>query len=232
MPMNESTRHHDLLKTFSQDACPVCSLVIRDNKRDMDTLMVERINAVDTHLAFRAGRGLCNAHAWHITKARGGALSIAVMYESTLVELLKDAASIKPSANLGRFLAKSGAESANKLEPKGACLLCESMNKGEAAYLNIVAENIQDKQLQKAYADSLGGLCLPHGRMLLRQLNQSAVEIFMRLQLPKWESLQADLQLFMEKNEANDTNMGQEGDSWQRGIRYLSGEEDVFGYRR
>jgi hypothetical protein len=232
MPMNESTRHHDLLKAFSQDSCPVCSLVIRDNKRDMDTLMVERINAVDTHLAFRAARGLCNAHAWNITKARGGALSIAVMYESTMVELLKDAATIKPSASFGRFSGKTGVESANKLEPKGSCLLCESMTKGEVAYINIVAENMQDKQLQQAYADSLGGLCLPHGRMLLRQLNQSAVEVFMRLQLPKWEALQADLQLFMDKNEVNDTNMGQEGDSWQRAIRYLSGEEDVFGYRR
>src|SRR5688500_6841266 len=95
MPMNESTRHHDLLKAFSGDACPACALVLRDNKRDMDTLMVERINAIDTHMAFRAARGLCNAHAWNITKARGGSLSIAVMYESTMVELLKDAASIK-----------------------------------------------------------------------------------------------------------------------------------------
>lgn len=230
--MNESTRHHDLLKAFSQDACPVCSLVMRDNKRDMDTLMVERINAIDTHLAFRAGRGLCNAHAWHITKARGGALSIAVMYESTMVELLKDAATIKSSASFGRFLGKSGADSADKLEPKGECLLCESMNKGEVAYLAIVAENILDSQLQQAYEKSQGGLCLPHGRLLLRQLNQSAVDTFMRLQLPKWEALQADLRLFMDKNEVNDTNMGQEGDSWQRAIRYLSGEEDVFGYRR
>jgi hypothetical protein len=195
----------------------------------MDTLMVERINAIDTHMAFRAGRGLCNAHAWNITKARGGSLSIAVMYESTMVELLKDAASIK--TGFGRFMGKSGSE-ADKLEPKGACILCESMNKGETAYIQIIAENIQDKQLQKAYADSSGGLCLPHGRLLMRQLNPNGIEIFMKLQLPKWESLQADLQLYMDKNEANDTNMGKEGDSWQRAIRYLSGEEDVFGYRR
>jgi hypothetical protein len=232
MPMNESTRHHDLLKAFSQDACPVCNLVIRDNKRDMDTLMVERINAIDTHLAFRAGRGLCNAHAWHITKARGGALSIAVMYESTMVELLKDASSIKSSSSFGRFTGKGTGDAANKLEPKGGCILCESMNKGEAAYIQIITENILDTQLQKAYEKSLGGLCLPHGRLLLRQLNPNGLEVFMRLQLPKWESLQADLQLYMAKNEVNDTNMGQEGDSWQRAIRYLSGEEDVFGYRR
>ena len=154
MPMNESTRHVDLLKAFAKPACPICALVLRDMQQDMDMLMLERINKVETHLMFRDGRGLCNAHAWHVMRARGGSLSIAVMYESTMVGLMKDVAKVKPAASgFGRFLGGSksaGDDSANQLEPAGACLLCTMMNKNEASYVGIVAENVNDSQLQEA----------------------------------------------------------------------------------
>ena len=48
------------------------------------------------------------------------------------------------------------------------------------------------------------------------------------------QQVDKDLQLFIKENEDNvpQADMGKEGDSWQRAIRYLSGEKDVFGYRR
>jgi hypothetical protein len=239
MPMNESTRHVDLLKAFAKPACPVCALVLRDMQVDMDMLMLERINKVETHMMFREGRGLCNAHAWHVMRAKGGSLSIAVMYESTMVGLMKDVAKVNPSgAGLGRFLGgnkSTGDTSANQLEPTGECLLCGLMNKNEFSYVNIVAENVNDIQLQEAYRDSLGGVCLPHVRMVTRLLNNPAdIRTLIAMQTLKWNELQADLQLYIKKNEDNIplSELGIEGDSWQRAIRYLSGEKDVFGYRR
>jgi hypothetical protein len=239
MPMNESTRHVDLLKAFAKPACPICALVLRDMQQDMDMLMLERINKVETHLMFRDGRGLCNAHAWHVMRARGGSLSIAVMYESTMVGLMKDVAKVKPAGgSFGRFLGggkNAGDAAANQLEPAGACLLCTMMNKNEASYVGIVAENVSDSQLQEAYRDSVGGVCLPHVRQVMRLLtNPADIKTLMEMQTTKWHELQADLQLFIKENEENvpQANMGKEGDSWQRAIRYLSGEKDVFGYRR
>ena len=238
MPMNESTRHADLLKAFSQPKCPVCTMVLRDLKQDLDILLLERINKVPTHLAFRAGRGLCNAHAHQLTKARGGAPAIAVMYESTMVELMKDVAKVKSSGGgLGRFMGKKsvGASASQQLEPTGACLICDIMNKNEASYVNIIAENLQDSQLIAAFEQSIGGVCLPHGRMVMSQCSQASdLQAFMGLQVPKWQELHADLQLYIKHNDENvpQHKMGKEGDSWSRSIRYLSGEEDVFGYRR
>lgn len=238
MPMNESARHVDLLKAFSQVACPVCRMLKRDMQKDMDMLMLERINKVETHYAFRAGRGLCNSHAWNIMQAKGGSLGIAVMYDSTMVELLKHAAQIKPSsAGIGRLFGNNSAgdSAAERLEPTGNCILCDSMNKSEDFYLVIIAENINDAQLQEAYHMSQGGVCLPHVRMVLRKLTQADdIRALMTLQTEKWNALQADLQLFIQANEDNvpQKDMGAEGDSWQRAIAYLSGDKDIFGYRR
>lgn len=237
MPMNESTRHADLLKAFSDSRCPICAMVMRDLKKDLDMLLLERINKVPTHLAFRAGRGLCNGHAHQLTKARGGAPAIAIMYESTMVEFMKDVAKAKPGRGLSRFMGKksAGNSAANQLEPTGDCLICELMNKNEASYVNIVAENVRDEQLIEVFEQSIGGVCMPHGRMVMRQCSdKSDLEAFMAMQVPKWQELQADLKLYIKHNDENvpQHKMGKEGDSWSRSIRYLSGEEHVFGYRR
>ena len=235
MAMNESARHVNLLHAFDQPRCPICTMVKRDMQQDMDTLMLERINKVETHYQFRAGRGLCNAHAWQIKTAKGGSMGIAVMYDSTLLQLLKDAEQWD-SGGGGLFSRQSAGErAATQLEPSGACLLCASMNHSERAYVAIVAQNLHDDHLHAAYTASRGGVCLPHGRMVLQELTTKPnVRAFLSLQVPKWRALQADLQLFIQKNEDNipQHEMGAEGDSWQRAIAYLSGDETVFGYRR
>jgi len=204
-------------------------------QRDMDTLMLERLNKVETHLLFRAARGLCNTHAWQIMTAKGGSLGIAVMYESTIFELLKHVEQIKPTGG-SMFRRKSaGANAADKLEATGNCLLCDSMNKTENSYVTIVAENIHDEQLVAALEASTGGVCLPHVRRVLRKLQASAsAQQFLTMQVKKWRALQADIELFIQQNEDNvpQQAMGNEGDSWQRAIRYLSGDKEIFGYGR
>ncbi|MGJ3241091.1 MAG: DUF6062 family protein [Anaerolineae bacterium] len=237
MPMNESTRHVDLLKAFDAPRCPVCNLVMRDLKHDLDMLLLERINKVPTHLAFRAGRGLCNAHAHQLMQARGGAPAIAIMYESTMVEFVKDLAKSDANGGFGQLIGRQGKGErvADQLEPAGNCLMCDQMNKNETAFVSIIAENVSDPDLIDAYEHSIGGVCLPHARMVLRQLKRpDQIRAFRALQAPKWYALHADLKLYIKHNDENVPHhkMGPEGNSWSRAIRYLSGEADVFGYRR
>jgi len=238
MSGNESTRHHDLLKAFDEAHCPVCRLVLRDSQKDIFNMFQDRINKVDTHLAFRAGRGLCNAHGWQMVATKGSAITVAVMYESTVFELLKHANQIGPGASgFGRLLggASVGAAAADKLEPTGDCILCAGMNRSEEAYLEILATQIRIEEMRRKFAESPGGLCLPHVRLLLRKLNTAQdVRWLLDLQKDKWQNLQDSLKSFIEKNEQNipHWNMGADGDSWQRAVRYLSGDPEVFGYRR
>ncbi len=235
MPMNASTRHVDLLTAFAEPGCPICKLLLRDNERDMFNLYQDRINKVETHLEFRAARGLCNDHAWQMARAKGGSVSVAVMYESTLLELLKHADGIRPRG-LGRLLGSSaGSRAADALEPGGDCTLCTSMNQSESFYVNIIAENIRDETLRDAMQASSGGLCLPHTRMVLRDLTAAEdVRWLLDFQVGKWRALQDEITLYTDNVRDNIPNeaMGPEGDSWLRAVRYLAGEPGVFGLGR
>lgn len=237
--MSQSTRRHDLLKAFEQARCPVCQLVLRDMEKDLFNLYQDRINKVETHQLFRAGRGLCNAHAWQMAQAKGAAISVAVMYESTLFGLLKDSKGINMGAEgwLSRLpgRSRSGGGAADALAPSGPCLMCESMNAVEASYIDIIAENLATDELRMALGESVGGLCLPHSRMCIAQARTSDdARWLLDMQETKWRELQAQLEQFIQNNEDNIPHwqMGPEGDSWQRAVRYLSGEPEVFGYRR
>lgn len=233
MPMNESTRHVDLLKAFSHDHCPICHMVKRDLKRDMDTLMSERINLVDTHLAFRASRGLCSHHAHRASMSKGGSLGIAVMYESTMVEILKD---IQPKSGFSwKKSGNVGEKVAQQLEPSAPCLICTTMDQTENSYLEIITQNLTDKALITAYERSKAGVCLPHFRLILaRVTQQSTLDALIALQTDKWKALQADVQLFIKNNVDNigAEQMGPERDSWQTITHYLSGDAEIFGLGR
>lgn len=235
MPMNSSARHHDLLKAFGEVGCPICKLLLRDNERDMFNLYQDRINKVETHLQFRAGRGLCNDHAWQMAQAKGGSISVAVMYESTLLELLKHAEQARPGG-LRRLMGSSaGTKAADALEPTGECTLCTSMNKSESFYVYIIMENIRDEGLREAMEASSGGLCLPHTRMVLRQIGSAEdARWLLEFQRRKWRGLQDEINHYTDNVRDNIPNeqMGPEGDSWLRAVRYLSGEPGVFGLRR
>jgi len=240
MPMTDSTRHHDLLKAFGQPACPVCQMVLRDNQRDLFNLYQDRINKVETHQAFRAARGLCNIHAWQMAKEKGGAVSVAVMYESTLLGLMKTVEASAPGGRLGRLLPGGrgngpGAPIADALQPSGPCLLCDSMNRAEAAYVQIIVDNINEADLRAAFEQSLGGLCLPHVQLMLPRLRSADDARWLTaLHTAKWRSLQDELNLYLDQVRRNvpRTRMGPEGDSWLRAVRYLAGDDGVFGYRR
>jgi hypothetical protein len=113
-------------------------------------------------------------------------------------------------------------------------MLCEVMNKTERAYIAILVENMQETQLQEAFAASTGGLCLPHARMVMQQCDAEKLRIFMQLQAICWQQIQAEIQLFIQHNKENVPveQMGPERDSWQRAVRYLCGDAEIFGYRR
>ena len=213
---------------------------LRDNERDLFNLYQDRINKVETHLLFRAARGLCNQHAWQMQQAKGAAISVAVMYESAIFELLKHTEQISLAGGgglRGMFGGGSSAadSAANKLETTGMCLMCDSMNKAEASYVGILAENLGQDELRTAYIESVGGVCLPHTRMVLRKLKKPKdIRWLLETQSAKWRELQAHLEQFIENNKRNIPHweMGIEGDSWTRAVRYLSGEPQVFGYQR
>jgi hypothetical protein len=226
----------DLIETLGKPGCAICQLLLRDAQRFIDTILYEYVMDHEIHNAFRAGRGLCNTHAWQMQQGKGNALVIAVFFHAALDEVLK--MNIKPdsggSSGLASLLGRnSGNDPAQILEPTGPCLVCQHLDEAETRYFRILTGNFRKADLRDAFKES-GGLCLPHVRQALGKFRRNDAETFLKLQRDIWQSLHGELELFMRRYDIQhaDEAIGAEGDSWRRAIRYLTGEAGVFGLRR
>lgn len=233
--------YHDLIETLPRPGCVICNLAKRDVSRRIDSLLYEYVNEPETHTAFRASRGLCNEHAWQLTKQTGYVLGVAILCRAAIHEVLKiiDNTPAQPAtsrAGLGRLLGGSqpGVSTlADALEPAGPCLACEALVEAERRYVEVLAEYLAQERVIDALRRS-EGLCLPHFRATLRYVRSPAdLQNLLAAQQAIWERLYSELGTFIEKHDHQKrAPMGYERDSTVRAIRGLAGEQGVFGERR
>lgn len=230
---------YDLLETCAGDECPVCALLRRDADRYLDSLLYEFANDPATHAAFRAGRGLCNLHSWQLTRYDAGVLGIAILQTAVLDEVLRliDETPVQSQTGLARVFS-SGANGpgalADRLEPEGPCLVCQTLAQAETNYLETLVTYLDDARLEAAFRRS-AGLCLPHFRAALRQPQpQAALDRLLAVQTDRWRQLKAELLEFQSKSDYKRAHevMGRERDSWRRAIASAAGAHAVFGLRR
>ncbi|HLY27135.1 MAG TPA: DUF6062 family protein [Aggregatilineales bacterium] len=234
--------YYDLTETLSEPGCAVCALCVRDVSSFLDSLLYERVNEPETHLAFRARRGLCNEHGWQLLDYKGGVVGIAVLYQATLDEALKALRNASPMEalpssfvrRLGGSGALPGVPMAERLESTGSCPACRILGESEARYVRTFCEHIGDERLQESYNVS-DGLCLPHFRVVLRGVRSADdLQYIVATQKDIWDRLKAELAEFIDKNDYRRTHesVGPEGDSWRRTIARMAGEKGLFGVDR
>src|SRR5262245_113504 len=122
--------YFDLIETLPQPGCAICNLALRDVAHFLDLLLYERVMEPDTHLAFRARRGLCNEHSSQLVQLRGGAVGAAVLYRAAINEVIAiiEQTPVKSTAQsgFGRFLNTNansdGRALAVRLEPTDPCI--------------------------------------------------------------------------------------------------------------
>jgi hypothetical protein len=229
--------YFDLIETLPDAGCPLCSLLRRDVDQLLDSVLYERVTVPETHQSFRASFGLCNGHAWQLTKIKGNSLGTAILYRAVVDEALL-ALDTPAELSVG-FLRRLGTGSSGNmaglvsaLEPDMVCMACQHMAESEQRYAQIFSQHIGEPRLQTAYADSPDGFCLPHFRLILRQtLSADAMRFIITTQRRIWQKLHESLTEFVDKNrhERMSEAMGSEGESGQRAIRMMSGEKEVFG---
>jgi len=239
--METPRSYHTFLETFPKPGCAVCNLLLRDVDYFLDSLMYEYVNDLDTHAAFRAGRGLCNEHSWQLTAYLGNALGIVILYDAAIDEMQKiirqTPGKITPQSRLGRLLGTSPEHSASsladRLEPSGPCVACEMLIKSEKRYIQVFNDYLSDAALQDAYRNS-DGLCLPHFRQALRQANDpERLDLLLSIQCAIWAKLKTELKEFERKINQQISEMTEaEGNSWLRAIGRIAGEKGMFGLRR
>lgn len=217
--------YYDLIETFPNPGCAVCTLMKRDGDRLLDSLLYERVMEPDSHRAFRTARGLCNEHAWQLMSYKGGSLGIATLYNATVDEVLKTL----------RNVPQKGAPLADKLEPTSTCMACKLLADSERDYLHVFQRYISDPRVWAAFESSPEGFCLPHFRLALRQsYPPDLLRKIVETQKVNWERLRANLLEFIDKNrhERMHEEMGAEKDSWQRAIAAMAGANGMFGIER
>jgi hypothetical protein len=230
----KSFSYYDLIEKFRQPGCAICRQLELDLERYLSSLLYEFTMEHETHNGFREGRGLCNRHSWMLLKRREGLISIAVLYEAAVDELLKALDHPHtPAGMFGRILGQQNEGRANSLLPTAPCMCCTYLNAAEGRYMDVVREGFEDARFTTTYQES-EGFCLPHTVQVLRAVHRPAhTGIVIDKQRAVWTSLKADLGLFAARYglraEGVAEAMGEEGTSWLRAIAALAGADGVRG---
>ena len=227
--------YHELNDMFAEPGCAICNLLKRGVEHSISTLLYEFTLDLDVNKAFREGRGLCNEHGNQLLDHKGSSLSIAILYQAIVNDLLKvvEQPSGDPASQpmLGRLLKPDADNSlAARLGPSRSCLVCDILIEAEERYVHALSEHIGDETLRRKYEQS-EGLCLSHFRQVLRRMrNPANGQLLVTIQKTIWAKLKAELDEFIAKNDYQRTDpMGIEGDSWSRAARRIAGEKGIFG---
>ncbi len=218
------TMQKEFQEALEAGGCPLCRLQHRAENRFLDSLTYERILDQETRNNLKASRGLCEPHARAWREVRGSALGIAIVYEIAIKDLLEDSRASSTSGLFG--LTRLGTEDvAEALEAGAPCPACKVGADTVARYTRVLLHDVQDAEIQAAL-EAAGGLCLPHLRFVLRRRGpERAQQRVLEIQRRVWQSLRAELQEFIRKNDYRfrDEPKGDERDSWLRAIDAVVG---------
>lgn len=236
--------HHisyfELLEAFRQPGCPLCRLTKQTAQRHLDTILREGVNDVEIRRTLHHAQGLCNQHAWEMSRKKDG-LGVAIIYRDLLGSVLKnlenatyESASPLSLAKVGAALrpSRSGSPDSGwraRLSPRARCPACRLAAKSEKLYAETLLQHLSEEPFVSAYRASFG-LCVPHLRSTLAAVrNETAFRTLLSVQKATWERLSAELSEFIRKHDYrfSKEGFGAEGDSWLRAIEAIIGAEGL-----
>jgi hypothetical protein len=234
----KSFRYYDMIEQFAKPGCVLCRLLHDDLEKYLSSLLYEFSMELETHAAFRGRRGLCNTHSWMLLQRREGAISLAVLYESAVDEVLKllDTPN-SAGGRLGRLFGAGSGALAEKLAPEQPCVCCLHLTESEKRYIDIVNDGFAHAPFTAAYQEG-EGFCLPHLRLVLQAVNTPAhADIVLKHQRAMLTTLKQQLDLYrlryglraVTETGSIEETMGEEATSWRRAIALLAGGEGLFG---
>ena len=236
--------YFQLLDTFKEAGCPVCSIVERGALKGLDSLMYEQVNDPITRERLVESHGFCNWHAWMLPRVPNSALGAAVIYrhllDNTLDRLratLRVVGSGTPNSSVRDRLFGARSEPPTFLDwrhKKATCSLCKTVLRAERDILTTVLDFIGEPEFSEAFGRS-GGLCLPHLTLAL-EMGRDHPNLFPLLNShrERWEILLWELDEFARKFDYRyaDEAKGREGTSWIRALESFVGRAGLFGPER
>jgi uncharacterized protein DUF6062 len=228
---------YNLLEACRAGGCPVCRLEQKSVERYLDHQFYENVNAPAWRDRLRASHGFCHEHAWLGVNGRlGDALGYSIIYRdivNSILTQLSDRNGPAPSVSRRTSLLRQMPEAVQKLiekmlpalTPRKRCPVCEHRDETTRSTLAVLVEELETPEMSNALQGS-EGLCLPHLRLALERVRDlSACEKLLAIHREKLESLRAELEEFIRKNDyqAIKEGLGREGDAWLRAIGMITG---------
>lgn len=225
--------YYDLIEAFSRPGCALCRMTKHETHRFIDGILYESSTEPEVQNHVRASRGMCNRHAWQMLEIKQSLLSVAILYEQALDEVIDLLGGQLPTARgmLERLMSNENVLAA-RLEPDKPCMCCLHIEDFEKRHFDVLASNLDDDKFRDAYLQS-DGLCLPHLIRVLRAVRDSrSADLLARTQREKWSHLQVELNMFIDKHALHFgknaiQEMGDEKDSWRRVLALIAGSKDT-----
>ena len=229
---------YNLLEACRAAGCPICRLEQKSVERYLDNQFYENVNAPAWRDRLRASQGFCHEHAWlGVNQRLGDALGYSIIYRdivNSVLTHLNDKDSPGPSPRRRTSLPRQIPEAARHLiekmliafTPRKRCPVCDHRDEATRSTLAVFVEELETPEMTNALQAS-EGLCLSHLRLALEHVrNLSACETLLTIHRTKLESLRAELDEFIRKNDyqAIKEGFGREGDAWLRAIGMIVGK--------
>lgn len=231
---------HNLLEACRKPGCPVCQLEQNVVERYLDNQFYENVNNPRWRDRLRGSLGFCHAHTWLAADKRlGDPLGFSIIYRDLVNSVLRRFETGERPARAARgwtaLLRQLPEEARTRIAgalaaitPRKHCPVCEHRDESTRNTLTVLLEELKQPEMVTALQAS-EGLCLPHLRQALEQIRDASVlERLLSIQQEKLESLRAELDEFIRKNDYQFAaeGFGGERDAWLRAMAMVVGKKN------
>jgi hypothetical protein len=202
--------YYDLLKLLKESGCPVCSIIQRSSLHYLNTVFMEQLTDMEFREPLRESLGYCSRHSElvrRVAQKKLPRMGIAIVYKDIL----------------------EAVESKLKNEPPvpvpSDCPLCSLGSDLEEYAVCLIADHSGDGEFQQRYLAS-EGVCLPHMRLIVAQLQINCAKFFLPAQRQILERLLSQLNEFIRKHDyrfSGEEISAAEGSSWKRAVHFFVG---------
>jgi hypothetical protein len=228
---------YNLLEACREEGCPICRLEQKSVERYLDQHFYENVNSPRWRDRLRDSLGFCREHAWlGVDQRLGDALGYSIIYRdllNSILNRLKDGSSAalpvrqkrSPLRQVPQAVQDLIEKALTALTPRKGCPVCEHRDEASHTLITVLVGELNTADMRNALQASKG-LCLPHLRQTLEQIKDvAACETLLNIHREKLESLKAELEEFIRKNDyqAIKEGFGREGDAWLRALAVVAG---------
>jgi len=244
--VNRSRDAQSLRKACKREGCPVCTVVLEEMERAMETWNYEGFSDVESRHALIRSRGFCPLHTWQLA-ARHNTFQLALVYQEVLTDMLsnlereidlsQDATSnteaeTKPARQpwWRRWFGLRG-QMAEGRHLYGRCPFCRTRAKVEQRIVETLAERLSDQEMQTQLGQSTG-LCRLHLAQVAHTAQRHSAASLQALISCQRVCLERAADELREQLRKHDYRFGQEprGEemtAWRRGAELTAGNPGV-----